>query len=270
MRPGGVGQAVTETYGVPNADGDSIKNFDGAFWEATLGAVKWDHMTSISPRPAIEHVNVVEPDLPLLHDRTYSVRSYRKSDTELLIRGQIQDQKPPGVYLEDPDPLTVHHMVVDITVRLPTLEIIEAEVVMEPHPSCTSITDHYEQLIGLSIARGFTHKIRELFGGPRGCTHTTALLQAMAPVAIQSIWSMKSTDSQDGTAVPAPLSKNPTDDQIRERFAHNLNSCHVWREDGETISSIKRGEEMEPPLWIIDRLEKLGLDPSSWQERMRS
>ncbi len=227
-------------------------------------------MTSISPRPAIEHVNVIEPDLPLLHDRIYSVRSYRKSDTELLIRGQIQDQKPPGVYVpDDPDPLTVHHMVVDITVRLPTLEITDAAVVMETHPhaSCVSITDHYEKLVGLSIARGFTHKIRELFGGPRGCTHTTALLQAMAPVAIQSIWSMRSTE--EGTPVPAPLPSKPTDEQIKERFAHNLNSCHVWREDGETINRIKRGDEMEPPLWIVDRLEKLGLDPDSWQDRMR-
>jgi hypothetical protein len=230
-------------------------------------------MTATSPRPAIDHVNVVEPDLPLLHDRTYSVRSYRKSATELLIRGQIQDQKPPGVYVtDDPNPLTVHHMVVDITVELPGLAITAAKVVMETHPhsSCISITDHYEKLIGLSIARGFTHKVRDLFGGPRGCTHTTALLQAMAPVAVQSIWSMKSSEPADGTPVPAPLPSNPTDEQIRERFAHNLNSCHVWREDGETIGSIKRGEEMEPPLWIIDRLDELGLDPADWQSRMGS
>ncbi|MGI9595922.1 MAG: DUF2889 domain-containing protein [Acidimicrobiales bacterium] len=228
-------------------------------------------MTTFSPRPAIEHVNVVEPDHPLLHDRTYSVRAYRRSDTELLIRGQIQDQKPPGVYVaEDPDPLTVHHMIVDIVVEFPTLEITAAEVVMETHPhtSCTSITGHYDELVGLSIARGFTHKIRELFGGPRGCTHTTALLQAMAPVAIQSIWSMQATDPGEGTPVPAPMPKNPTDEQIRERFAHNLNSCHVWREDGDTIAAIKRGEEMEPPLWVVDRLEKLGLDPGAWRDRM--
>ena len=225
-------------------------------------------MTTRAPRPAIEHVNVVEPDLPLLHDRTYSVRAYRRSDTELLIRGQIQDQKPPGVYLpDDPEPLVVHHMVVDIVVSFPSLEIVEAEVVMETHPhaSCTSITDHYRELVGLSIARGFTHRIRELFGGPRGCTHTTALLQAMAPVAIQSIWSMRATDEGEGTPVPTPLPANPTDEQIRERFAHNLNSCHVWREDGETIAAVKAGRTMEPPLWIVDRLEKLGLDADAWQ-----
>jgi hypothetical protein len=229
--------------------------------------------TTPLPRPAIEHANVIEPDYPLLHDRTYSVRAYRKSETELLIRGQIQDQKPPGVYVDDdPDPLTVHHMVLDVIVQFPTLEITSAEVVMETHPhsSCVDITEHYQKLVGLSIARGFTHKIRELFGGPRGCTHTTALLQAMAPVAIQSIWSMKATEEDDGTPVATPLPKNPTDEQIRERFAHNLNTCHVWREDGPTIAAIKDGQEMEPPLWIEERLVKLGLDPADWQSRMRA
>lgn len=227
--------------------------------------------TSPGLPPTITHDNVVEPNLPLLHDRTYSVRSYRKSQTEMLIRGQIQDQKPPGVYLDtDPDPLTVHHMVIDIVVKFPTLEIVDAMVVMETHPhsSCTTITDHYKHLVGLSIARGFTHKIRELFGGPRGCTHTTALLQAMAPVAVQSVWAMRSPTENEGTPVPAPLPKNPTDEQIRERFAFNINTCHVWSEDGETITAIKAGEELEPPLWIIERMNKLGLDPDTWQDRM--
>ncbi len=228
-------------------------------------------MTTSLPRPAIDHVNVIEPDYPLLHDRTYSVRSYRKSETELLIRGQVLDQKPPGMYVEeDPEPLAIHHMVIDIVVRFPDLEIIDAEVVMETHPhgSCTDITSHYGNLVGLSIARGFTHKIRELFGGPRGCTHTTALLQAMAPVAIQSIWSMRASDPADGTPVPTPMPTNPSPEEIRKRMAHNINSCHVWREDGEQLAQALTGE-MEPPLWIIDRMDKLGLDPSTWRNRMQ-
>jgi hypothetical protein len=126
-------------------------------------------------------------DLPLLHQRTYLVRSYRESDTQLRIRGSVQDLKPAGLYIaDDPDPLDIHHMVVDLVVAFPAMEIVDAKVVMErhPHPECVRIEDHYTKLAGLSITRGFTHKVRELFGGPRGCTHTTALLQAMAPVAI--------------------------------------------------------------------------------------
>lgn len=228
-------------------------------------------MTTMHPRPAIEHEDVTEPDFPLIHDRTYSVRAYRKSATEMIIRGQIRDQKPPGLYVDhDPDPLTVHHMIVDLEVQFPSLTITNATVVMETHPhnSCTTITEHYEKLVGLSIARGFSRQIRELFGGPRGCTHTTALLQAMAPVAVQSVWSMpsyKDAQKEEGTPVPSPLPSNPTDEQIRERFAFNINTCHVWSEDGEAITSIKNGEEMEPPLWIIERFEKLGIDRSEWE-----
>ena len=83
-------------------------------------------------------------------------------------------------------------MQIDLEVGFPSLEIVKASVRFETHPhgGCPAIIDHYGGLVGLSIARGFTHKVRELFGGPRGCTHTTALLQAMAPVAVQCFWSM--------------------------------------------------------------------------------
>lgn len=218
--------------------------------------------------PSIERPDVPEPDLPLLHDRVYSVRSYRQSATELRIRGHIRDQKPPGLYFDDdPDPLTVHHMVLDLVVAFPTMVITAADMVMETHPhrECTSIEPHYGKLIGLSIARGFSSRVRELFGGPRGCTHTTALLQAMAPVAIQSVWSMSSDAdaAEQGTPVAAPLPSNPTEEQIREHFAFNINTCHVWAEDGELLDSIRRGEPFEPPLWVRDRADELGLDVDS-------
>ncbi len=212
-----------------------------------------------------------EPDGQLIHHRTYDVEAYREDDgRRLRLRGMVHDEKPPGIYFpDDPDPLSVHQMVVDLVLDFPTLEIVEVDVVMEvtPHAACVSIEETYQKLVGLSIARGFSRKVKDLFGGPLGCTHIGALLQAMAPVAIQSIWSMRSTE--EGTPVPAPLPSNPTDEQIRERFAHNLNSCHVWAEDGETIATIKRGEELEPPLWIHDRFEKLGLDIESWREKFR-
>ena len=139
--------------------------------------------------------------LEVLHDREYRVRAFRKRDDLLLIRGAVRDQKPPGLYVDiDPNPLTIHHMQIDLEIAFPTLEIVGATVGIEvhPHTSCTNIEPHYDKLVGLSIARGFTHKVRELFGGPRGCTHTTALLQAMAPVAIQCMWSMRASQAKRG------------------------------------------------------------------------
>jgi len=218
-----------------------------------------------------------DPDLPRIHTRHYQVDSYVDGPSRLRLRGTIRDIKPPGIYIaDDPEPLTVHHMIVDLVVQAPQMEIVDAEVVFETHPhsSCVKIIDHYQKLVGLSIARGFTHRVRELFGGPRGCTHTTMLLQAMAPVAIQSVWSLAAADQKAaaGTGEPVEAPRRISAEERRERaLRYNINSCHVWAEENEHVQGILAADteqEMEPPLWIIERLEKLGRDPDSWREVM--
>jgi hypothetical protein len=200
----------------------------------------------------------------LIHERAYVVRAYRKGTDTLVLRGSVRDQKPPGLYVpSDPEPLTVHHMIVDLTISVPSLEITGAKAVLETHPhaACPRIEDHYGNLVGLSIARGFTHKVRELFGGPRGCTHTTALLQAMAPVAVQSMWSFRVAQAKENgnpSAFSSPESRQGA-------LMMNLNTCHIWAEDGEQVASIRNNEPMEIPVWIEQRFAKLGLDPSSWR-----
>ncbi|CAB4540603.1 MAG: DUF2889 domain-containing protein [Actinomycetes bacterium] len=211
------------------------------------------------------HPEGVDPADELIHERAYVVRAYRKGTSTLLLRGAVRDQKPPGLYVPtDPEPLTVHHMVVDMTIEVPSLEIVDARAVLETHPhaACPRIEDHYRHLIGLSIARGFTHKVRELFGGPRGCTHTTALLQAMAPVAIQSMWSFRVAQARE-SGQGSDAFANP---EARQRaLMMNMNTCHIWAEDGEQVRAVMNNEPMEIPVWIVNRFEKLGLDPASWR-----
>jgi len=207
--------------------------------------------------------------LEVLHDREYRVRAFRKRDDLLLIRGAVRDQKPPGLYIDiDPDPMTIHHMQVDLEIAFPALEIVRVTVGIETHPnaSCPSIEGHYDKLVGLSIARGFTHKVRELFGGPRGCTHTTALLQAMAPVAIQCMWSMRASQARrDGGGA-----QEPTPEQREMAWKFNLNTCHVWAEDGEQVQRLRAGGDFEPPIWAEERMVELGLKPDAWRQRMQS
>lgn len=210
------------------------------------------------------HPEGVDPADQLIHERAYVVRAYRHGPDQMVLRGSVRDQKPPGLYIaDDPEPLTVHHMIVDLTVAIPSLEITAAKVVLEihPHPSCTRIEDHYGRLVGLSIARGFTHKIRELFGGPRGCTHTTALLQAMAPVAIQSMWSFNMAQARTGDD-PSPIDTQ----QARQRaLMANVDTCHVWADDGQHVAGLREGEPMDVPLWITKRFNELGRDPAGWR-----
>lgn len=178
----------------------------------------------------------------------------------------IHDQKPPGIIIEDdPEPLSIHQMVVDLIVEFPSLVIASAEVVMEvtPHTGCTSIEPTYRQLVGLSVTRGFSRRVQELFGGPRGCTHVGALLQAMAPVAIQSMWSMRALD-ETPVAIGASV-----EDQRREAMLFNRNTCHVWADDGELIGIVAAGGEPEPPLWAVERLGQLGRSVEEWRTRRR-
>jgi hypothetical protein len=200
-----------------------------------------------------------DPDgLDVLHDREYRVRAYRLADDRLLIRGAVRDQKPPGLFFDDDEPLTMHHMQVELEVAFPSLEIVDANVVFDTHPhsTCPAIVEHYRSLVGLSIARGFTHRVRELFGGPRGCTHTTALLLAMAPVAVQSLWSMR--------AAARPASNGPGDAARAQALQANVDTCHVWADDGEQVADLRAGRPVEIPLTLQRRLRELGRSADDW------
>jgi hypothetical protein len=191
-----------------------------------------------------------EPDLEVLHQRQYQVRAWRVDAETALVRGAVEDRKPGHLWPGDPDEwITFHHMIVDLRIVYPELVIREARVRLEthPHPGCPEIARHYRELEGLSIARGFTHKVRELFGGPRGCTHTTALLQAMAPVAVQCSAAMGNGS------------------QIEPTWMRD--TCHMWSEDGELWPVLKRGERVPMPIPMVRRLVDAGVDPDRWSER---
>jgi hypothetical protein len=207
-----------------------------------------------------------DPDLAIIHTRNYEVRAFKVDDTRILMRGAVHDLKPAGLYVEDdPDPLTIHHMVVDMTVDITNMRIDDVDVVFESHPhsSCPSIVPHYRALVGLSIARGFTNKVRELFGGPRGCTHTTALLHAMAPVAVQCTWSMRVLRARELGVSP----RDPglmTGDQREAMVRANLGTCHVWDPEGEHVSELRAGRAPEIPIAVSVRLRELGREPDEW------
>jgi len=154
----------------------------------------------------------------------------------------------------------MHHMIVELQIVYPTFLIEKASVEFKNHPhlGCTNITDHYQKLEGMSIARGFNAKVRELFGSSRGCTHIGALLAAMAPVAIQTGWSMRVSSAGEID----DLSKSPEDfqEQRIKQFASTINTCHIWDENGAMIAKVRAGEEIEMPLPVVRRLRDLGRD----------
>ena len=55
-------------------------------------------------------------------------------------------------------------------------------------------------------------------------------------------------------------------DTNRERMHQgNINTCHVWAEDGEHIQEFKDGKMPAPPLQVTERLIELGRKPEEWR-----
>jgi len=211
---------------------------------------------------AVDDILPSPPDgaVPVLHNREYRIESYRLGVDRLLIQGALRDQKPPGLFIpNDPRPLTIHHMTLELEVEIPAMVIAAVRTQFPAHPqtTCTAIIDHYDNLVGLSIARGFTHKVRELFGGPRGCSHTTALLQAIAPIAMQSLSGMEVMAAAEA-GQPNPIMNRPE----RDTWKRLVNTCHVWADGGQQVELVKKGgaQSRMQPLTMTERLKELGLE----------
>ena len=193
----------------------------------------------------------------LVHSRSYDVASYRIDAATLRVVGRIRDEKPAGLFVKDDDePLTIHDMTVNLTLAFPAMEIRAIDVTFEDHPhsTCPGIAVAYQKLVGQSIAAGFTRYVNATFGRQHGCTHVVALLKAMAPVAIQSIYSMRQLPHVEGRPVG---DQDWSDEERAVSFAFTLNSCHVWDEDGEHAKASLAGVRSEAPVWIVKRLTKL-------------
>jgi hypothetical protein len=105
--------------------------------------------------------------------------------------------------------------------------------------------------------------VKELFAGPRGCTHITALLSAMAPVAVQTQWSMRMYEASQGVASgDIPFE---SDELRKRRFDGTINTCHVWDEDGRLVDLVRSGAEIETPVAVSIRLKELGRSEDDWR-----
>jgi DUF2889 family protein len=93
----------------------------------------------------------------------------------------------------------IHSMWLRITVDR-TLTIVDAAAAMEAMPyvdHCDQIVPAYRRLIGLAIRPGYHTRLKELFGGVRGCTHISELAGALATGAFQTMAGQRLQDPDE-------------------------------------------------------------------------
>jgi hypothetical protein len=161
-----------------------------------------------------------------LHTRTIRASAVRVSDTEIEVTGQlVDDRAEPEDWFGLSSGLVIHDMQVTVRVRHPGLVVTAVSAAMDsrPYTLCTDALAPLQQLVGLSIAQGFTRAVNERFGRAQGCAHLTALIHAMAPVVRQAA----------GVAFHAT---GHSPDASSDLWF--VNTCQAWREHGPLHSRL--------------------------------
>ena len=166
-----------------------------------------------------------------VHRRTIEFEAYDEGDA-LSVTGRLRDERP---WAADTDRVEhVHDMDLPSLVRKDDLTITEATATMArfPHAECPSITDAFDDLVGLCISRGYTRAVQERFGGARGCTHLEQLARTVGPVVIQAMTSNRARD-RDWQHLDAAPSARPT--------LFPRNTCHIWADGGVAEQKLAAG-----------------------------
>jgi hypothetical protein len=157
-----------------------------------------------------------------VHHRTIDMQVFERDGYHVVI-GTLHDQRPwaSGRF----GPRHLHHMELGFVVRRSDMVIVDAVASMGtfPHPECTTIEDVFSDMVGLSVARGYSSAVQARFGRERGCSHMEFLARAMGPVVIQAITSSAALHTEQGDAV---------DVLATGTFTFLRNTCHLWSEDG--------------------------------------
>lgn len=168
-------------------------------------------------------------ELPV-HRRTIDVEVFVR-DEHLVVIGTLADVRPwaTGEF----GPRELHRMELAIVVRRADMTITDAVADMKtfPHAECTVIEPKFSELIGLSVARGYTSAVQERFGRERGCSHLEFLARAVGPAVVQSVTSAAAQQFEKDGAYP----------EGGRALSFLANTCHVFIADGPGSQKIEAG-----------------------------
>lgn len=172
--------------------------------------------------------------LEKVHNRTMDISTYAVDDQHIQVEGEFREGNAVVTYLMSGDPFgpaLFHHMRIRLLIEGGTFVIkdLEVEFIEAPHMEiCREMEHCLDNLKGVSITAGFAAKVKKAAGGPRGCTHVTTLLLAMAPAALQGFWQFQFRDPLGRDTLPMDM-----DEYVED-------SCWTYRKDGPMKDAHKK------------------------------
>jgi Protein of unknown function (DUF2889) len=166
-----------------------------------------------------------------VHRRSLDLEVFEGEGTFEVV-GRLRDERPWADGVERVRHL--HDMSLYVTVRREDLVIVAARAEMRafPHTECPSIEEKFGELVGLSVARGYTRAVQERFGRALGCSHLEFLARAVGPTVVQAIPSSASR-----------AASRADDREVVRRMGTDwlADTCHVWRTGGPGPRKIAAG-----------------------------
>jgi len=109
-----------------------------------------------------------------IHTRNIEICTYESGSENIIVEGRLKEDRLIPFYHnfgEKHPPQTIHHMVIQMLVKCSSLTIKEINVEMPetPHEECIQTANSIQKIKGLSIAPGFTSKVKKALGGIKGC-----------------------------------------------------------------------------------------------------
>ncbi len=173
------------------------------------------------------------------HERTITITTHEAGRDRVVVEGRLVDNRLNEYYLvtgEKRPPGEIHHMAVRLLIETKgfIIEDVEVDLMHVPREECREMRNSLEGIRGERIMKGFSARMRALVGGTGGCTHLLTLLLAMAPAALQGIFSSRARK-------PVDVSSLLSDPSRTEFFVGTLlDTCYVWRGDGPAMKKLRR------------------------------